>query len=417
MNKMTSILFRILLIIFLMACTGTSRAQSAVTGKAFEAYMEAQDSAFQSYLEISFGEADGFFVTGPMDPSLGRPGDKDLFHSFRILCPDPEKLQSALDKIKADSNLTIETSQVCLTDDCEREPLGYRGAILKLKWNDKSEILQLNTFQQMRWLIWWHRFAVNPEPTITDAQLGLYAKSLSDHLFALTRGWTDFPAPVALATGLPGRIDFYLEPPPEIIKDRDEYKRELYENREINNDSVSGLVAFVPGDSLLNQIKAEVPQRAYLNREAATLQHEIRDFLERGGHPGMGNTLTTPVLDTLPAGWYIFAVGMDYKIRFSRALKDGNANDSNLTVLPNQSFLFPGEPVLTSGSFKVEVDSATHITAVNAYSEKYFYSNRVRSIHDDIAEKSNSYFQSLGYFFKALDRAGIKYSDVLMSKF
>jgi hypothetical protein len=81
--------------------------------------------------------------------------------------------------------------------------------------------------------------------------------------------------------------------------------------------------------------------------------------------------------------------------------------------------LFPGEPVLTAGAFFVEAGEAgaePAIVEVNTHSGHYFYSNVTSTIREDISRRSDEYLLTIGHFFVALDREGISYSGILVSK-
>ncbi len=70
---------------------------------------------------------------------------------------------------------------------------------------------------------------------------------------------------------------------------------------------------------------------------------------------------------------------------------------------------------MTAGTFFIEGDPP-RLARVNAHSGHYFYSNVTPTVREDIAVHSNDYLLSLGHFFNALDRLGIPYESVLISK-
>ena len=395
---------------------------SAITGTAYQTLVTAQKPDFQKFLATIVDEKQGFVITGPLDALFRQSPGKNLFHSHRIICPDMETLQVLLERIFNDSLLAVIESQICLMEDCPGEPVGYRGALLKIKWQESEVLLQLNTIQQTRWLIWAYKFLNEPEVTIPHEKWGLYASSLSQHLYAAARHWDDFPAPQALTFGLPGRIDFYLEPPRKIIRSEGIFKQMLADNRGIYSDFAKGLNSFIPGDSLLNKLKENATAEAYPNKNTTLLQHQYSQFMDGGGHLTDMQTLSKEVFDNLESGEYFFAVGLSGKIRFGKniATESGSDSvnaDSSALIAGNQAFLFPGEPVLTAGFFTVEQGSPPRLVTVNVYSEPYFYSNYCRDIEDNISRRSNHYLLTLGHFFKALDRLGIACDGISISKF
>ena len=132
-------------------------------------------------------------------------------------------------------------------------------------------------------------------------------------------------------------------------------------------------------------------------------------------------TLTSEVFTTLEPGEYFFVVGLSGKIRFGRELLREEVErlekkTGKEVPRANHAFLFPGEPVLAAGAFFIEERESPYLARVNAHSGHYFYSNVTATIRKDIVERSDEYLMTLGYFFRALDRQGIAYDSVLISK-
>ena len=74
------------------------------------------------------------------------------------------------------------------------------------------------------------------------------------------------------------------------------------------------------------------------------------------------------------------------------------------------------EAVLSAGAFFIDDVTEPKLVKVNAQSGHYFYSNIQETIREDIAKRSDYYLLTLDHFFKALDRIGIVYDDILISK-
>ena len=136
---------------------------TAISGEALKTWMAAQKPDFQKYLATLVDEKQGYLVTGPLDALFRQSSGKDLFLSQRIVCADMESLQGLLDRLLNDSQLVLIESKICLMDDCPGEPIGYHGALLNIKWKETEILLQLNTLQQTRWLIWAHKFLSEPD--------------------------------------------------------------------------------------------------------------------------------------------------------------------------------------------------------------------------------------------------------------
>jgi hypothetical protein len=134
-------------------------------------------------------------------------------------------------------------------------------------------------------------------------------------------------------------------------------------------------------------------------------------------------SLTKNGFDSLSTGEYFFAVSAAGKIRYGRELlreevEQIEKETGRKVPRANHAFLFPGEMILTAGAFFIERrDGTTRLTAINAQSGHYFYSNVTPTVQTDISTKSNDYLLSLGHLFTALDRLDIPYDGVLISKF
>ena len=403
---------------------GQDRPQTApISGEKFNTLISAQNLPLQRILEGIFEGDDGRFVTGPLNPLFrGNREANEIFHSVRVVCPDHQSLNDALDKIYKDSSLIVLNIERCLTADCDGRPMGYRGAFVKFI-NDESEYLaQFVSIQHIRWMIWAASWLGSNDPNVPKEKLERFGQAISDHLFAVDRKWDFIPEPHAHAYGLSAGYSLYREPPRKVIIDGNELKKLFRSHAGIYNEFAKGILSFTPTDSMLKVLINNAPRKAYPNKEIPLMQHECLEFFERQGDLKQVRTLTKNVFDNLDAGEYFFAVNAAGKIRFARHYSEHDiklieTKIGDKPVLPNEAFLFPGEPVITAGVFTVEHDSIAHLARVNVNSPKFFYSNITPTVRDDIAVKSNEYILSLGYFFKALNKAGISYQDIVISKF
>jgi hypothetical protein len=301
------------------------------------------------------------------------------------------------------------------------KPDGYRGAIASMIWQGEEIAVQLNTIQQTRWLVWARETLLDEGLDVNRKRLRRYAEEVSDYLYRIDTGYVDAPAPQASEFDLPETVDFYAPPPPYVIEGYENYKAFLHEHAGISTEFAHGVLAFMPNDSLLDILKSIAPTVAYPNKEAPMLQHEYRKFFARGGDPLIIKTLTPQTLQSLQPGEYFFAVGLDGSIRYGRELlreEVERIEEETGKKVPraNHAFLFPGEPILTAGAFFIDNASPPRIAHVNAHSGHYFYSNVTPTIREDIAERSDDYLLTLGHLFRALDRLGIPYDSILVSK-
>ncbi len=390
-----------------------------ITGEDFDRLVARQDVPLQNRLREILPESQGYFVTGPL-PEINTD-DRDitkLYRAVRILCPDLNLLREAIDILQKDTTLEINKVETWLDKPCKKNLSGFRGAFLTIEWEGTEHTVRLVTPQQVRFTIW----AARQQFPMTKA-VRSYALAVSDYLKAIDNGNLDAAEPRATAFGLPDSVDFYAEPPDYVIEGYDNYMAFLYSHRPIYTDFSQGIEAFIPSDSLLEAIKAKAPAIAYPNKEWPMLQREYRKFFARGGDIRIMNTLTAAGFDTLGPGEHFYVVGVDGKIRFGRELPRAEVDrieqeTGRKLARANHAFLLPGEPVLTSGAFFIEIkDGHPRLTAVNAQSGHYFYSNVSSTIREDIVQRSDKYLMTLGHFFLNLDRLGISYDRVLISKF
>jgi hypothetical protein len=407
--------------IFLIAVSDAG-SNDPITGAAYDSLIDAQELVLQQHLETKLPGHKGYQVSGPLDPFfVGMGMTRDLYTSVRVICPDIDMLEKAEGKIKRDRLLKAESLINQIHQGSNDAPEGYRGVLLRVEWQGMSKLVQLNTVNQTRWLIWAHDFLEKGGKKIPIEKFGGYARVVSDHLYTLDRGWDATSEPKAVDHGLPAKLDIYLQPPDYVIAGYDNYKAYLKQHAGISTDFARGILSFVPTDSLLDVLKSGAPSAAYPNKEAPMLQHEYLKFFTRKGDVTTMKTLTAELFKSLVEGEYFFAVGLSGRIRFGRELlreevEKIEAETGQKVPRPNHAFLFPGEPVLTAGAFFIERDSVAHLIEVNAQSGHYFYSNISSSIREDISIRSNEYLLTLGHFFRALDRLKIPYELLLISK-
>lgn len=406
-----------IIVLLILPLSILAGAKDPISGEDFDALLAAQLLDVQHELEKIFPEAEGFFVTGPLDPFC-QPFDttnltvENLYESctgLRVLCAD----LSVFSKI--DSIIDISLS---LTP-C----LNYENAnVLSVKFKNgiKDVIVRLSTIHDTRALI-WKKSADNAG--IKDTNFTAYSSAVWDYLKEIEEGHLQAACPRAIEYGLAEEIDFYAPPPDYVIQGYQNYKDFLKDHAAISTDFAKGVLAFVASDSLLNIIKQRAPREAYPNKEAPMLQDEFKKFFERGGSLRVINTLSKEGFDTLQTGEYFFAVGLSGKIRFGRELLreevDRIEKETGLKVpRANHAFLFPGEPILTAGAFFIKMENnRPRISEVNAQSGHYFYSNVSSTIREDVIEKSDYYLFTLGHFLTSLDSLGIPYNNILIGKF
>ena len=403
--------------------TGVVRGQfkQAITGADFDRWVMAQHVELQQVLDQTVPANSGCFVTGPLQPTLESfPEYEKVYHAVRVVCPSLESVDSIAELFTGNEKFDIVGASTYIDDASDDLP-GFRGVLVRLNWQDTTAHMALLTIQQLRFLIWGQRSLLTARMVTDSVRLAEYAHAVSDYLYSLDVH-RDATVPDAGIYGLPDSIALLAPDPDYIIQGYQNYKDFLHSYRAIYTEYASGVLEFIPGDSLLTAIKNESPSAAFPNKEAPRLQEELEEFYERGGDPRVMETLTRTGFDSLRPGEYFFAVALDGEIRFGRELlreevQRIETETGRKVPRGNHAFLFPGEPLLTAGAFFVERDERPRLTAVNAQSGHYFYSNVTETIHEDIAERSNYYLSTIGHFFEALDSLGINHDNVLISKF
>lgn len=390
-------------------------AAKPISGVDFDRLRSSQQSTLQSELRLILAGSENQIVTGPLDPFFSGPGSR-WYHAVRVICPDLVSREKAVQLLLAQEGWSADSLPVR-----DHSYIGHHGTLLTATTDSSSSVVLVGTIQQTRFMIWSRLVYLENRAEVDAESWDQYSSAVAVYLARIDSGQVASPEPTAKTFGLPERIDLYARPPAYVIEGYQNYKDVLHQHRTITTDFATGVVAFVPSDSTLEELKSDSPSLAFPNKEAALLQHELRKFVARGGSMRQINRLTRESIDTLQAGEYFFAVGLSGTIRFGRELSRDEVTRLETErgqKLPraNHAFLFPGEPVLTAGAFFIDDRVPTRIVKVNAHSGHYFYSNVTASIRQDIAKRSDQYLLTLGHFFSALDSLGVLYHDVLISK-
>lgn len=403
-----------------LATASDARRTQPYTGDAYLALLASQHLDLQRVAEPIASEADGYLVTGPLDAVLTGPGEFTApYRNVRVVCPDLDAFNRAVERFDKDGRTR---SLQRFVEEPSDDLTGFRGALVTMRIHGEDRVLQLNTIQQTRWLIWLAAVAELRSPRFAvSEEFAAYREAVSDYLYGIDRGQND-EAPSAVQFDLAPALDLYAPPPGYVIEGYEAYKQYLHDHEVLKVDFARGITGFVPGDSLLTAFKEALTMMAFPNKEAPMLQHEYRKFFQRGGDVRVIHTLTPDLLASLRPGEYFFAVGLSGKIRLGyetpREEVDRIENETGKKLArANHAFLFPGEPVLTAGALWVAGEGGDRrITKVNAHSGHYFYSNVTETVREDIAMRSNEYLLTLSHFFVALDEAGIPCHDILISK-
>jgi hypothetical protein len=409
-------------IVPLSVCAGP---KDPIVDEAFERFAAAQDQEFQVRLRSIFPEGFGFVVTGPMDPSFRFDTEVDyIYHFPRIICATADECMTAAVRLESHKELNPVTTGVSWMQAGRNR--GLCGFVLTLSIAGEEKKALVLTHQQNRWLIWLRQISFLSTEHISHHALQQYSEQVVEYMSGMdgrSGPGKEAKPPVATGAGLPAVFDLLPDPPNYVINGYDKYKSYLHSHADIETYFADGILAFVPTDSLLVVLKDNAPETAWPNKEEPLIQHEYKKFFDRSGDVAVMKRLTAGVLNTLQPGEYFYAVGLNGTIRFSREIPREEierleSETGREVPRANHAFLFPGEPVLTAGAFFVDYTDSRGkgIVKVNTHSGHYFYSNVSRSIRKDIAVRSDEYLLTIGHFFRALDREGITYEEILISK-
>ena len=409
---------------FVIAAPASAGDKDPVTGPEYERLLAAQDTALQNQLAEAFPELAGYAVSGPLDSGFGSGVTTDkLFWPVRVLCVTPET------QLQATRVLEQRLRAQSVREIANLENFGggaLHGSVYEFTLDGREVRLLVLTNQANRWLIWYRRVlrqeVVHPE----NPAFWSYASAVAAYLDSVDAA---IPSPVPSASSVmrewnekdqgvppdPGAYGLqagagFLPPRPEyVIEGYQNYKDYLHEHEDIETWFADGIIAFVPTDSLLGILKRDARPAAWPNKESQLLQDEFVKYFSRSGHLYEIKTLTNDVLSTLKPGEYFYAVGLNGRIRFGfetprEEVERIERETGRKVPRANHSFLFPGEPVLTAGAFFVEAGEAG------------IDSNVTSTIREDISRRSDEYLLTIGHFFVALDREGISYSGILVSK-
>lgn len=387
-------------------------AEPPVNGRELDIWIDKQNLMLQDTLSVLLPESDGFMITGPLDPFTNVQAGDILYGNVRVVAADiygVVRAKAVIDRAFTSVQAVKRWKPVC-------GEMAYELVV-----GDQTFHAILTTIQQTRYHIWLNEVVAEGYLDEPPPARSSYSSALCGYLAAVDSGFVTVEPPAADSFGIDPKFDFYAEPPDYVIQGYQNYKDFLYSHAEIENEFARGIYAFVPTEATLRSMIDGALPEAYPNKEAAMLQHEFRDFFERGGDMTSINTLTAEGFDTLSTGEYFFCVGLSGRIRFGRELprekvREIQERTGRKVPRANHAFLFPGEPVLSAGAFFIDEDFDSKLVKVNAQSGHYFYSNINESIREDISERSDRYFKSLGHFLRALDSLGIPYGEVLLSK-
>ena len=139
-------------------------------------------------------------------------------------------------------------------------------------------------------------------------------------------------------------------------------------------------------------------------------QWQCREFFASGqGLPDI-KTLSSESFQQIEPGSYAFAVGTDSTIRFAKITEPDARRWSQFP----HALLFCNQPVLTSGNFVIERDTAVHLSKVNIRSHILLGNLAAEAEPRQLSDRR---LITLGHFFQALDQLGIPYHGILISKF
>lgn len=402
-------------VLVVTAAPAGAGVKDPVEGDAFRVLIAAQHVGLQrALLAVCAPLADeraGVLVTGPMDAFYeGDSGGERIFHAVRVVCSDGAVADRVVGVLRDGGYLKNSAVWSGRGDD----PFpGFRGITAVVDIGGERGSALVLTEQQNRWLVWVRDVRAGGDADVGSERFAGYARAVSRYLAG-----SGEEAPQAGAFGLPAEASLYPPRPPYVIEGYDNYKAYLRAHEDITTGFARGILGFVPGDSLRRAMAAFPPEKAWPNKEEPLIQHEYREFFERGGDTAVLRTLSAEMIPGLRDGEYFYCVGLAGTVRCGyeiprEEVERIETETGKKVARANHAFLFPGEPVLVAGAFVVR---AGRIVEVDAHSGHYFYSNVTASVREDIAVHSDDYLMTLGHFLAAMERMGVETRGILMSK-
>jgi hypothetical protein len=379
----------------------------------------------KTLLEI-FPEQNGWFVESALGAVPGIPDEaRAFFECPRVLVPGFHQIDLAAGKVLA-AGMKLPVKKITRYD---RKPgaaglPGFRGVWCSTEEKSDAGFLLL-TPNQNRYLIWarhcyYPAFAVDSIPSkIRD----WYARSVADHLASVDYGVPAAVPPQAAERNLPVWMDLYPDTASGLVEQTGRFDSLLAAAAEMKIWGCSGFTEIVPTPATIDRFIATAVETLFENLNLSALQDEYRDFLAINGGPFPVNALTSNGFDTLPPGWYIFAVDRFGRVRIAATSGPaGSRSPGNHSAkhpsLSNHALLFPDQPLLAAGRFEVVLrDGHRAIQTVTAWSDHFFYCPLSVALPQDITDHSDDNLLSLGHLFASLKQMGVPPADLRIRKF
>jgi hypothetical protein len=397
-----SLLIFVVFLTVVAAVVSPTHAASRAKGKPSQP-LALVDTALTRFITEILPDSTDFYVTGALNPNRkGAPETVLLFQTLRIVCPDLTAMQQAVRALKDCKEVKIKKLRHDIEKARSTDPAGYRGMTVRFEWQGQERNIQLLTFQQLRWLLWANTVLPNDPKADTKANRS-NAIAVSDYLDAIDRGESPAKIPLATDFGLPQRFDLYQPLQDDEIVSTDAVT-------EITTSFARGITAFAPTDSALAEFKLLATSEAFVETDPGMFQWQCREFFSSGQGLADIRTLSSQSFRQIEPGNYAFAVGADNTVRFAKITEP---NARRWSQFPH-ALLFCNQPVLTSGNFVIERDTALHISKVNIHSHTLLGNLATGT---EPRQLSDQRLITLGHFFQVLDRLSIPYHGILISKF
>ncbi len=373
-----------------------------------------------------FPEQSGWFVEGPVGTAPGMPDDvRPFFECPRVIVPEYHKVDLAVGKAVS-AEVKLSARKITRYDHKPGTPglPGFRGVWCAAEDKTGPGFLLL-TPNENRFLIWarhsyYPAFAVDSiQSKIRDA----YARAVADHLTSIDYGVPATVPPHAVGRNLPAWMDLYpdtIETTPEQLA---RFDSALTVAVEMKLGECSGFTEAAITQATVDRFIAGAKDTLYENLRAPALQYEYGNFLRSTVKRAPVIALTPAEFDSLPPGWYIFAVDQYRRVRVARTtepslVKATAGLTSNSPTLSNHALLFPDQPLLAAGCFDLALrNNQRSIRTVTIWSDHFFYSPMSPSIQRDILDSSDTVLPTLGHFFACLKAMGVVLDGVRIRKF
>ncbi|GEM_PF-2134801 len=410
-RKYDTVLFLIILFIGLITSLPVhADVLPPISGQAYDSLLAAQELGLQKMLEEQFPESEGYLVTGPIDPLLDIiPHIKPAYEAVRVISPDMGSYFAAIEKT---GKLSIPLGHA-----------GFDGHLYEIEYNGKLDTALILPQGQNRFLIWLKRVTLMGWNALASPKLIRYANTMMLYFSQIDIGNYSYKMRDISEFVMPDKLALYAADNDSSSHYNPDYLTAFESFRGINIKGLANGVDSIVLDSAASlRMIDNAPKEAWQNQYQPLFQVEYRDFLESGGDFVSFKTLTPDNFSDLPDGNYFFAINVSGKIRYVWKMSDSDiANIEKATgikpAVPNETMLFPGEPLLCTGTFRIDSEYPNKLAEITVDSPHFFLFKIDGEAPEETSARTDHYLTSVGHLINALYKMGISTDKTVLKKF